>query len=508
MPPSIINLNDATPAAPAGSANVKWQADTGSPRNVSAHLPVFTGDAGSGGAMGLVPAPAAGDAAAGKVLKADGTWAASATGFANPMTTEGDLIIGGVSGAPTRLSAGTVGQVLTSGGAGVEPSWAAGGGSGVTNIIYDDDCTNDPDAAVSTMPLLGRLYNTRQVNVLALINDSSNNFAAPAMRALANFYGMGDVPMGAWLGAVPSSNTNGNTSTWTSQLVAQFNPGDTRSNYTDAVTVYRTALAAAPTGSVTIVCTGFLTCISALMQSPADSISSLTGVQLIQAKVSQIYVMGGYEPSTGSNEFNFQNDAVSAQYVLANWTTASGYPPIYFSGVNNGATSVVSGISGSYPLTNPSAYVGSLTAYTRPSWDALTLCQAVFGTSTLSTISADGTNTITSTSGSGAGTNSFVTTSSSGHYYLTLSQTSAYYQYLLNSAISAQGPNGVRVDTLNGLAGPVTVVAGANIRVSTSGGTITVSSPSTSTHDENLTDGQGNIIFANGDVIMVVGVTN
>ncbi len=37
----------------------------------------FVGDSGSGGTKGLVPAPAAGDAAAGKFLKADGTWATS-----------------------------------------------------------------------------------------------------------------------------------------------------------------------------------------------------------------------------------------------------------------------------------------------------------------------------------------------------------------------------------------------------------------------------------------------
>lgn len=37
--------------------------------------PSFVGDAGSGGARGFVPAPAAGDAAAGKFIKADGTWA-------------------------------------------------------------------------------------------------------------------------------------------------------------------------------------------------------------------------------------------------------------------------------------------------------------------------------------------------------------------------------------------------------------------------------------------------
>ena len=39
-------------------------------------LPVMAGDAGAGGAIGAVPAPAAGDAAAGKYLKADATWAA------------------------------------------------------------------------------------------------------------------------------------------------------------------------------------------------------------------------------------------------------------------------------------------------------------------------------------------------------------------------------------------------------------------------------------------------
>tara|TARA_R110000796_G_scaffold132491_3_gene247953 strand:+ start:5619 stop:6536 length:918 start_codon:yes stop_codon:yes gene_type:complete len=36
----------------------------------------FVGDSGSGGTKGAVPAPAAGDAAAGKYLKADGTWSA------------------------------------------------------------------------------------------------------------------------------------------------------------------------------------------------------------------------------------------------------------------------------------------------------------------------------------------------------------------------------------------------------------------------------------------------
>src|SRR5580692_5433303 len=36
---ALINLNDTTPAAPSGFQNTKWQADTSSPRNVSAYIP-------------------------------------------------------------------------------------------------------------------------------------------------------------------------------------------------------------------------------------------------------------------------------------------------------------------------------------------------------------------------------------------------------------------------------------------------------------------------------------
>lgn len=47
-----INLNDTTPAAPSGKVNVKWQADSNDPRNVSAYMPPMTSSAG-----GAVPTP-------------------------------------------------------------------------------------------------------------------------------------------------------------------------------------------------------------------------------------------------------------------------------------------------------------------------------------------------------------------------------------------------------------------------------------------------------------------
>lgn len=48
--------------------------------NLKAGLAAFVGDSGSGGTKGVVPAPAAGDAAAGKFLKANGSWAVPSGG--------------------------------------------------------------------------------------------------------------------------------------------------------------------------------------------------------------------------------------------------------------------------------------------------------------------------------------------------------------------------------------------------------------------------------------------
>jgi hypothetical protein len=63
---------------------------------------------------------------AGQVLTAEtattATWENSASGFANPMTTAGDLIDGGTAGAAQRLGIGSTGQgLLVVGGA---PAWA------------------------------------------------------------------------------------------------------------------------------------------------------------------------------------------------------------------------------------------------------------------------------------------------------------------------------------------------------------------------------------------------
>jgi hypothetical protein len=96
------------------------------------------GDMIVGGASGIPTSLAAGTV--NYVLTSNGagvapSWKVSSSGFTNPMTTIGDLIVGGTSGAAGRLAAGTATYVLTSNGAGVAPTWQVAPG-GVGSVAW------------------------------------------------------------------------------------------------------------------------------------------------------------------------------------------------------------------------------------------------------------------------------------------------------------------------------------------------------------------------------------
>ena len=91
------------------------------PAQAAAMLPAMTGDSGAGGSKGLVPAPAAGDAAAGKFLGAGGSWTAPAgtlptggtTGQVLAKSSNTNYAAAWQTPTPGLPTGGTAGQVLT-----------------------------------------------------------------------------------------------------------------------------------------------------------------------------------------------------------------------------------------------------------------------------------------------------------------------------------------------------------------------------------------------------------
>ena len=88
--------------------------------------------------------------------------------------------------------------------------------------------------------------------------------------------------------------TNGGRGVYVDDLVRVFQPP--LRNFTqvpDATRVYRRALVTAADRSVTIASVGFVTNILALLTSPSDDISPLTGKALVLRKVKRLIAMGG-----------------------------------------------------------------------------------------------------------------------------------------------------------------------------------------------------------------------
>ena len=141
-------------------------------------------------------------------------WANASSGFANPMTTKGDLILENATPAPDRLPIGSTGQVLTvvSG----LPAWAAGG-SGTSNV-FTSNVNYTVDSSSSAFATKGNVVTALQ--------------AITIYSMIANVYGnSGDVYQSAILtmssstaisGVLATSGTYTFASTVTGPIIFKF----------------------------------------------------------------------------------------------------------------------------------------------------------------------------------------------------------------------------------------------------------------------------------------------
>jgi hypothetical protein len=297
------------------------------------------------------------------------------------------------------------------------------GGSALAQqrVIYDDDCSQDVDC-VATLPILHALEDRGEIKILAMVADSADPLSAPVMRVFAKYAGHPKTLIGANQSDDPATalcaKNACNDSVWAEKLVARFDPGDTRAKYPGCVTVYRQALAMQPGHSVDVVVTGFATCLNQLLVSPADSISPLSGAELVKQKVKLLSVMGGRYP--GGVEWNFECDAPEFHALFSKWTRQDGYPPVYLNGFTNGEHVLAGAPANALETVNPTRY-GLRLAGTdqRPMWDMLSVLFAARGEAyegaTYFAVSAPGTVVV----GAATGADTWSAATDSGQYVIT-----------------------------------------------------------------------------------------
>ena len=157
--------------------------------------------------------------------------------------------------------------------------------------------------------------------------------------------------------------------------LAAYRPDLTNADAEEAVRLYRRVLAEA-TEPVEIMEIGFLQVIAAVLQSDADDLSPLTGIELFREKVAHVWIMGGRWDVEAGKEYNFSRDASAcraAAELVANCPV-----PITFLGWEVGATVITGG-----NLPEGDTLRDVLCDYGNPkgrmSWDPMLVHLAVIG---------------------------------------------------------------------------------------------------------------------------------
>ena len=204
-------------------------------------------------------------------------------------------------------------------------------------IIFDTDMGNDADDAMA-LAILNAFVDRGECDLLAVTLTKSAPNAAPYIQMVNSYCGHPDIPIG--MTTEVRTPDDGRYIGHVFDLKDETgNPLFVRPEVTPlpAVQLLRQKLAEAEDHSVVIVMVGFSTNMAALLDSPADDISPLTGKELAAQKVKLLSTMFGKFNNEPGKEYNVVTDIPSAQKVAAEWPT-----PIWFSGYEIGTAVQIS----------------------------------------------------------------------------------------------------------------------------------------------------------------------
>ena len=240
---------------------------------------------------------------------------------------------------------------------------------GPVPLLFGTDWWTDCDDAAA-LDLLLKAHKSGLIDLKAVGISSVMRYSAPSVKAVCEEQGLGHIPVGLDTGAV----RRGLFCLYQKKLAENCRSGFTNADCPEAYKLYRRVLASLPEKAV-IVDVGFPTILAALLASFPDESSDLTGVQLVENKVSEVVVMGGRWDKKTGREYNFcaykRNREAAA--VLCERCPV----PLTFLGYEVGKDVITGGRD--VPGLTGTAYAAHFSPKGRPSWDPMAALFAVTG---------------------------------------------------------------------------------------------------------------------------------
>lgn len=169
------------------------------------------------------------------------------------------------------------------------------------NFILGTDWWTDCDDCVA-MRLLLRAHARGEIRLLGIAINACMEHSVASVDGFMQQEGVTGIPLGIDLEATDY----GGNPPYQKRLAEAAVDYRRNDDAEDALRLYRRLLAEA-TEPVEILEIGFHQVTGALMNSPADDISPLTGVELVRRKVKKFWVMAGKWDEDGGKEYNFCN---------------------------------------------------------------------------------------------------------------------------------------------------------------------------------------------------------
>ena len=228
-------------------------------------------------------------------------------------------------------------------------------------IVDLDFCTDVDDACAVRVATSLDKQGVIELKAMMLCTTGENN--VEALNGILTYDGYGALPIGTSAYDIPDVSPYWN-------LCSQYKSPEI--NKENSTTLYRKILANSDK-KITIVTTGYLSNIKALLESQPDSISDKNGVELVQEKVEALYITGGSYTEGYDNNFWFVQEARDGLMSVVKNCRA----PYYLITNNNGAPIKCGGLIQQVDVNRVDPISKSLDAFGtsdgRAAWDPMSV---------------------------------------------------------------------------------------------------------------------------------------